>query len=179
MREIDSFASLLLEEAKYFLAKSDDLDEGAKNASLHVALQLAFSSLEAHVNSMASEFATRSDVNIWDKSVLLEKDMRLEDGVFRLTNQRFFPIQERILFLHNRFAKKPAHRNSTWWSALGSAITSRNDLTHPKRQPPLITSEAVTQALQAVIDTLDSLFRAVYNRKFPSADYGLNTLIAD
>jgi hypothetical protein len=45
---------------------------------------LAFSSLEAHVNSVADEIAIRSDISVHSKGVLLEKKVELKKGEFIL-----------------------------------------------------------------------------------------------
>lgn len=65
MADIDTFATLLLEESKRFLERyqlSNDCE--AKTAFLHSALLLAFCGLEAHVNSVAEEFELRADLSI-------------------------------------------------------------------------------------------------------------------
>ena len=61
--EIDDFALSLLEEAKWFLEKGGrNAGNSLESPFLHAALLVAFCSLEAHVNSVADDFALRPGV---------------------------------------------------------------------------------------------------------------------
>ena len=73
MADVDAFASQLLEEAKRFLEKAViDGDAEGESGYLHAALNLAFSALEAHVNSIADDFLVRSDLSLLDRSILTQ-----------------------------------------------------------------------------------------------------------
>jgi len=166
--DIDDFAASLLEEAKRFLEKATESGDVVE-AHLHAALMLGFCALEAYVNSIADDFSrARVDLAPADKGVLLEKDLRLEHGEFKLGGLKMYRLEDRILFLHQRFAVEPLDRTVTAWSELGSALNLRNQLTHP-RQVPVIAVGQVERALQSIVDTLDMLFRALYKRPFPAA----------
>lgn len=174
MSEIDDFARGLLEESKRFLEKGKESDDPhGKRANLHAALMLAFCSLEAHVNSIAEEVSMRADTSIHDKSVLLEKTVRLEDGVFALKDSlQMTRLEDRIQFIHRRFGGHPIDRTQVWWTHFLAAANLRNDLTHPKGVPA-ITEDGVSRAIQAIIDTLDAIYEAVYRTGFPAASRGL------
>ena len=87
MAEIDAFAARLWEEAKGFLEKARATSVvKRREAYLHAALNLGFCSLEAHLNAIAEDFLTREDLLPHERSVLLEKRVDLEHGVFRLSN---------------------------------------------------------------------------------------------
>lgn len=177
MADIDDFATSLLEEAKRFLEKAEgERDSVARNAYLHSALLLSFCSLEAHVNAVAEEFAgARHDLTPQEQGVLLEKEVRLEDGEFKLGGLRMYRLTERIEFLHVRFGGTPIDKNSArWWSDLGNALDLRNKLTHPK-QAQVITVDSVKRATQCVVDTIDALYQCIYKRKFPAAGRGLQS----
>ena len=179
MPEIDSFARLLLEEAKRFLEKARDSgDDSTREANLHAALLLAFCALEAHVNAAASDFAGRSDLSPHDRSVLFEQEVRLENGEFVLKPDqlKMVRLEDRILFLYQRISGKSADRTATWWAELGQAIDLRNRLTHPKKVPT-ISVKVVERAIQAVIDTMDAVYRAIYNEKFPPSARGLQSVL--
>lgn len=176
MAEIDEFASLLLEEAKRFLEKAQDASD-TQQPHLHAALMLAFCSLEAHTNAIADDFSTRPDLSPADRGVLLEKEVRLEDGEFRLGALRIHRLEDRILFLHRRFGGRPLDRNVAWWSELASAIQLRNQLTHP-RTVPAINLPEVIRALQAIINTIDALYQAIYHRPFPAASRRLQSRLS-
>jgi hypothetical protein len=167
--EIDLFARLLLEEAKRFLEKAKESeDDIARDANAHASLLLAFCALEAHVNAASNDFAGRPDLSAHDRAILFEQEVRLENGEFvlRPDHLKIFRLEDRLLFLYQKISGKAADRTSPWWAALGHALDLRNRLTHPKNVPKISTTLAET-AIQAVIDTIDALYRAIYNEKFP------------
>lgn len=175
MPEIDDFARGLLEEAKRYLEKaSESEEEAAVNAHLHAALMLAFCSLEAHINAIADEFSARPDFSAHEKGVILEKEVRLENGEFVLSNTlKMARLEDRIQFLHFKFSA-PLDRSKPRWSQLIEALALRNKLTHPKGALD-ITEAAISRAIQAIIDTIDGLYRAIYGKAFPAANRGLQS----
>lgn len=178
MADIDEFATSLLEEAKRFLekAKTDHADDTARTAFLHAALMLAFCSLEAHVNAMGEEFALRPGLPLHDRGVLLEKEVKLNDGEFSLGGLRMYRLEERIQFLYKQFSGKSLDKTAQWWGQLKNAIDTRNKLTHPKDAHP-IKIEQVGSAIESVITTIDSLYLAIYKKGFPAAKRGLHSRI--
>jgi hypothetical protein len=177
MTAIDEFASTLLEEAKQFLEKSAGGTGAGVHAYLHAALMLGFSALEAHLNAIAEDFETRKELTPHETAVLLEKTVRLEDGEFKVTPKlQMSRIEDRIQLLHRKFAGVPADKSSLWWMHLMTALNLRNELTHPKGVPT-ITRDAVSRALQAIVDALDAIYKAVYKRRFPAASRGLQSRV--
>jgi hypothetical protein len=172
--EIGDFASSLLEEAKRFLERAEESpDKTAQAANLHAALMLAFCALEAHLNVVSDEVAQWSDVTDHQRSVLLEKEIGLKEGDFVLGNKlQMFRIMDRLQVLH-RIAKGKI-QSGPWQQNLSGAIDLRNKLTHPKTVPT-ITVAAVKSAITAVIETLDTLYLAVYRRRFPVANRRLQS----
>jgi hypothetical protein len=169
MPDFDVFASTLLEEAKRFVERAVAARGGSGEApNLHAGLMLAFCALEAHVNAVADEMAQRGGQPPHVMGVLLEKEVRLVDGRFELDNRlRISRLEDRVYLLHAYFGLKP-DLHGPWRAALAGALGLRNKLTHPKGVPT-ITVDAVKGAVQAVIDTIDSLYRALYDRPFPVA----------
>ncbi|MDZ4687483.1 MAG: hypothetical protein SH850_20620 [Planctomycetaceae bacterium] len=176
MAEIDEFAMSLLEESKRFLEKARECpDAPGEVAYLHAALMLAFCSLEAHTNAIAADFALDNSLSVHEKALLLEKDVRLEDGEFKIhPSLKVMRLEDRIQFLHLRFSGQPLNRSETWWSELRSAIVLRNQLTHPKEAGEIARGN-VERAVTAIIDTLNAVFLAVYRKGFPSASRGLSS----
>jgi hypothetical protein len=174
--QFDLFANQLLEEAKRFLEKGKECsDSAAEAANLHAALMLSFCALEAHVNAIAEELSVRPELSAHEKGILLERDVRLENGEFHLKPAlRMAKLEDRVEFLHVKFSGKPMDRSSTWWSQLGAATSLRNQLTHA-RDVPAVSQKAVRSAIQAIIDVLDALYQAIYKRKFPPANRGLQS----
>lgn len=180
MNELDNFAESLIEEAKRFLERANEhKEEEGKKANLHAALMIGFCALEAHVNSIIDDFInTYQNLTVHDKGILCEREVRLNDkGVFELTKQlKMTRMEDRILFLHRRFSGKSLDRNSAWWSDLIGAIKHRNSLTHPKESHSLTLTE-VARSLQAIIDTINALYLACFNRAFPMASRGIQSTL--
>jgi hypothetical protein len=175
MPEIDFFAAQLLEEAKRFrenaIATNDDV---TRDAYLHAALMLGFSSLEAHVNAICEELAGRPELSVHEKGLLLEREARLENGAFKLSGLKMSRLEDRVAFLHRHYSQSAAYKQASWWSELGTAISLRNNLTHPKGIPT-ITANAVTNALNSIIGALDSLYQTIYKKPFPAGNRGLHS----
>ena len=172
---IDEFARNLLEEAKRYLEKAI---EEKVSAHLHAALMLVFSSLEAHINSISEDFKDRPELCQHERGLLLEKDVRLENGAFVLKHSlKITRLEDRIKFLHLRFSGEPIDTSGPHWSRLVDALTLRNSLTHPKKSIE-ITENNVAQAIQAIIDIIDDLYRAIYNSPFPAANRGLGSKLS-
>lgn len=169
MAEIDNIASTLLEQSKRFLEKAAGTEDGAaQEAYLHAALMLSFSSLEGHVNSICTDFAGRPELSLHEKAFLLEEEVRLDAGVFKKGGLKMSRLEDRILFLFARFSKTEVDRTDGWWPRLSAATRLRNKLTHPKDQPS-VSLKATSSALEAIVDVLDALYRAIYKRGFPAA----------
>lgn len=175
MPEIDDFAALLLEEAKRFLENARAIDDSAgSDAYLHAALMLGFSALEAHVNAVCEEFSTRPELSAHERALLLEMDVKLENGEFKLSGFRMSRLEERMTFVHRRFSGKAPNKNAPWSAALGSALELRNRLTHPK-SAPVVSVDEIERALGAIIEAIDALYQAIYKKKFPAASRGLHS----
>lgn len=175
MADFDQFASSLLEESKRFLEKAVGAEEKtSQDAFLHASLLLAFSSLEAHVNAISGEFSERPEFAVHEKGLLLEREVRLQDGVFVLAGLRMSRLEDRILFLHRHFSGKPLDKAVAWWAQLSNAIEIRNKLTHPKAVQPL-TAKNVREALSAIIASIDTLYNVIYKKNLPAAILALNS----
>jgi hypothetical protein len=146
-----------------------------KKAQTSMQPWLAFCALDAHLNAIAMDFERRKgDFSAHDRFVLFEYDVRLDGGEFisKETILKIWRLEDRIQFLHKRLSGKTVNKSVPWWSELGNAIDLRNKLTHPKTVPT-ISIENVGRTIQAVVDTLNALYLAVYRTKFPAANRGL------
>jgi hypothetical protein len=179
MAEIDAFAAQLWEEAKGFLEKARATSVvKRREAYLHAALNLGFCSLEAHLNAIAEDFLTREDLLPHERSVLLEKRVDLEHGVFRLSNvTQIYRLEDRLLFLCTRFSKRPPlDRGASYWAQFKEALELRNNLTHPK-EPTNVAVLSVERALLAILDVLDISYRRIYGQKYPGKKRGLESAV--
>jgi hypothetical protein len=112
MAALSDFAADLLEEAKRFLEKASDgsSDNGTK-AFLHAALMLGFAAFEAHINAIADDFLSRSDLSPHERGVLSEKAVELVHGEFQVKNTlKIQRLEDKVLFLSQRFSKTPIDR---------------------------------------------------------------------
>ncbi len=178
MSAIDLFANQLLEESKRFLEKAREApDDVARAANLHASLMLSFCALEAHVNAIAEEFSVGSDLSVHEKGLLLEKDVRLEDGQYRIKDSlKIVRLEERFQFLYAKFSGKPLDTSLNWWGKLMAALQLRNQLTHAK-DILKISEPAVRSATEAIIEALDGLYRSIYKKPFPPASQGLHSCL--
>lgn len=174
----DEFGALLFEEAKAFLEKfCAHRDDKTSVAYLHAALLLGYGALEAHVNSIAADFTDRSESTILERSIMQERDVTLKDGQFELTpGLKMFRLEDRYEFLYRRFQKQPLDKTAAWWSQLKMGLGLRNALTHP-REPKVVTEKDVTDSLNAVLEAIDVLFKAVYRKPYPRKRRRLGSLI--
>ena len=175
MAEFDVFSGELLEESKRFLEKaSESADEIAKTAFLHAALLLSCSALEARVNAVAADAAQyRSGLTVHERALLLEKDVRLEKGEFKIVDVlKMTRLDERIEFIFVRLSGKTLDKSEAWWGALKAAIRLRNALTHPK-DVPAVNEKSVGAAIEATIEALNALSKAIYGKAYPAANRGL------
>jgi hypothetical protein len=179
LAEIDAFAIQLLEEAKALLEKSRTASP-AKNKEpyLHAALNLGFCGLEAHVNAIAEDFLTLSDLPLHKRSILSGKKVELEHGKFRVSKQtQVYRLEDRILFLCHRFSKKPPlDRSAAHWGQFKDALELRNSLTHP-REPAAITEQSVERALLSILQLLDLMYRRIYGKEYPARKRGLQSTV--
>jgi len=174
-KDRDAFAISLLEESKRFLEKAKASDSAGREAFLHAAILLAFCSLEAHINSMAEDFACFMTLTPHELGLLREREVKLDNGRFEVTESlRMVRLEDKIRFICDRFAQKKVDFTAPWWSRLGDASKLRNELTHPKEYVPLEIN-AVSSAIESIIATLDAVYTAVYNRRFPAAGLQLDS----
>lgn len=175
MDEIDAFASSLLEEAKRFLELAKDAREDeAQAAFLHAALMIGFCAFEAHINAIGDELAVGPNLSPHDIGILKEFDVQLNNGRFEVVERlKMYRLEDRVCFLFARFSE-PVNKLDIWWSRFRTANTLRNELTHPKDVPSINVS-GVQDAIEALIDTTDRIYKAVYKKRLPAAARGLHS----
>jgi len=176
MSDIDIFAGLLLEESKRFLEKATvSADHGGKVAYLHASLLLCFASFEAHLNAISDDFGHREDLDVHDRAIMFEREVKLKDGRFELAStMKMYRLEDRVQFVYRRFSGEAIDTTLAWWAQLQAATNSRNGLTHPKVHVQM-TERNVSDAISAVVLALGAIYRAVYHKKFPAVGRGLDS----
>ena len=173
--EADRFSIGLLDEAKRFFEKAEEATEGEQNAYLHASLMVAFSALESHVNGIAEELSMRTPYSIVNKALLLEREVKLEKGRWVLGKEKFYRLEERVAFL---VAEHSGNEPSShpWWSSLLDGIKVRNSLVHPREALNLKLTD-VKRFLEAIIDSLNDIYLAVFGKGHPSFNRGLQSTL--
>lgn len=174
MLNIDEFSVSLFEEAKRFLEKAREASGDGRTAFLHAAILLGFSSLEAHINAIAEEQLLHDGLELYDKSILMEKEVRYKNGGFELGDLKIYRLQDRIEYLFQRFGKGELDKKSSYWSGFMEAASLRNKLTHPKENTE-VTLGAVEIALRAVLELINVLYSSIYRRPYPAFRRGLDS----
>jgi hypothetical protein len=164
----DDFAVLLFEEAKRFLEKSraeSSLD--GQTAYLHASLLLGYCALEAHINSVGADFVERKDLSLLHQSILQERDVALKSGQFELTESlKVYRLEDRFEFICRFFSGQPLDKSKQWWGTLKDGLKLRNGITHP-REPKGVSEQVVARILDAILESLDALYVAVYRKSYP------------
>jgi hypothetical protein len=168
MSDADEFARSLMEESKRFYEKTREArDPEATRAYLHACITIAFCALEAHINCVADDFLTRNDLNILERSILGERSYRLERGQFVLSDSlKMYRLEDRYEFLYTRFSGRNLDRTQAWWGKFVKASATRNALVHPKTAV-VITLEMAKDAIESILDAINDLYEAVYQRPYP------------
>jgi hypothetical protein len=176
MEKFDLFCDALLEESKRFLEKAKEEKEQINiSAYLHASLLLSISSLEAFVNGISDDFREASSLTVHEKSFLLEKDISLSNGEFKLDNRlKMSRLMERIEFLFRKFNYSKLDKQLKWWQHFNEGISLRNSLVHPKEYSE-IKFVQIESTLKSVIECIDRLFKAVYKKGFPNIKMGLDS----
>jgi hypothetical protein len=176
---IDALSVTLFEQAKRFLEKAKEAKEqDVKAPFCNAALLLAFSALEAHVNSIAEELALRPGLSVLEQSILNENEYRLKDGKFELTNKlKMYRLEDRIEFIIANFSIPGTADDNAWQQQLSASITLRNRLVHPKSGIEITESE-VALCLNAVLSCLNYLYLRIFKKPYPSVNRSLHSSLS-
>jgi len=169
LNDIDNLASSLLEQAKRF--REIAAEQKGKDGEFPycvAALLSGFSALEAHVNAVAEELSERKECGLLEKSILLEKEVKLVSGKYSLTKTlKMYRLEDRISFIVKNFSTEHFPPKGTWWGEFSQATQLRNDLVHPKDKV-VVDVDVVERALSAILELLEYIYRAVFKKGYPA-----------
>jgi hypothetical protein len=176
MSDFDDFCSDLLEQAKRYLEKiRADKNACHQNAYKNACLLLTVCALEAYINGISDEITLAPNFPILLKGTLLEKEVKLVKGDFKLTeNLKMSRLTEKIEILYKRHKRKVLNDQENWWLVLQSGIDIRNKLTHPKEKLDL-SEEFLKKVLKSVIDCISCLYLCIYKREFPKKNLDITS----
>ncbi|MBI5056573.1 MAG: hypothetical protein HZB61_08170 [Nitrospirae bacterium] len=168
IRTADDYAYDLLEKAKRFYGKGkNEFDENGKSAYYQSSIIFAVMCLETTINSIADELCIRDDFSLNEKSLLLEREISFDKGLFNLSRKlKMSRLIDKISFLLARFNARTDKSTDVWWGQLMEGINIRNALIHPKTIPT-ISPIQVENTILSVLKCIDVLYRAIYKRKYP------------
>jgi hypothetical protein len=174
MSDFVEYSRGLMDAAKGFRTHALGLEEGeVKQAFLRAALLHACSFLEAHLNYMAVHFTDNTMFSLHEKGVLLEKEVRFDQGAFRLSNTlKISRITDRIDLLLSKCSTNPAADKAGWYPDVACTLKTRNSLVHPKDAHTLSESD-VQSALVCVLKAADKLYNVVFGKGLPYAKKGI------
>ncbi|MGO4618571.1 hypothetical protein AB4Z34_01550 [Ensifer sp. 2YAB10] len=174
MSDFIDYSKDLMETAKGFREKASAAsDDGLKQAYLRAALLHAFSFLEAHLNYMAEHFETSPMFTLHERGILLEREIVFENGAFSMTAKtKFSRLTDRIELLLFKCSVDLAQAKGTWFSKLKDALKVRNALVHP-REAHSLSEEQLTAAMRAILEGVDTLYRAVFKKNLPYTKKGI------
>lgn len=177
MSTFDEFAEDLMEDAKRFYELGrDESNNTAKQAYLRASLLLSVSSLEAFINGVVDDFIDRRgffDIN--QIAFLTERNIELVSGQFEIRNRlNMKRLTQRIEIIFAKFDSSKLDKTDIWWSDLKSGIKLRNKLVHPKEKTNL-NDKQLLNLISAVLECVNNIFLAVYNRKYPAIARGVNS----
>lgn len=178
MKDFDFYGELLFEEAKYYLeiAKSEEESTKEETAALHASLLLAISALEAYVNAVAEELVENFDLNVYEKSLLSEKNIELNKGIINLgKNLKMYRLIDRIAFIYSKYSLREINETDTWYVEIKQTIKLRNSLVHPKNIVKISYSQT-EKALWSVLNVVNEIYMAVYKCKVPIYNYGMQAV---
>lgn len=175
MVDFIDYTKELMESAKGFAEQGRvATDPRAEQAYLRAALFQAISFLEGHINDVAEQFRHTSMFTIHQKGILLEREVTLRNGAFRLSNKtKYQRILDRIDMLILTGGGTQA-KETSWHSPLCHALKLRNELVHPREIKRLKYKEVI-ESLKAVLDCVDAVFKAIFKKGLPYAGKSMDS----
>lgn len=159
------FSKALLDRAK--TACNVDLER----SFAEMAVAAAFSCLEGMLTHIFEHFIESKSFDVYEKSIMQEKAVRLVRGQPCLGEQRFQSIDDRLQFLFWKFSGEEFDTGKAWWPDFARAVSVRNGVMHPKKEAEIKSNDA-ERAILAIVAALDELMITVFGSKWPKANKG-------
>lgn len=173
---IDDHAFDLINKAKRFYEKGkQETDPIAISSYFQSSVIFSIMFLETIIFGISEELCTRQDLSVLEKSLLLEKNIVFNNGIYSLSDKlKMSKLTDKIIFLLIRFNANFEKNNLPWWSHLIEGIRLRNDLIHPKAVPSM-TPTHVENTITSVLECTNALYKAIYKKAYPHFNKKLTT----
>jgi hypothetical protein len=163
-------------DACYCEAEASKNGKGLVRDSRNLTASILFSSIaiEAFVNDMMADFTALSTdiLTINELAFLSEREVEFVDsgedaGTFRISNSKSYkPLENKIMFLLRRFAKKKICRGQGLLQRLQTIKQLRDKLTHPRKlEEPDFSLADAAEALEVAKEVIGVLARDVWQKK--------------
>ncbi|MCC8137691.1 MAG: hypothetical protein LIO76_06435, partial [Clostridiales bacterium] len=130
------------------------------------SLLLGMSSLEAYVNSISEELCSNFNLEIYEKAMLSEREIKVDKGKVVIGNKlKITRLIDRIELIYCKYSRKDITESDIWDADIKQTIDIRNKLVHPKEMMKL-TYVQTEKALENILNTVNVLFRTVYGKMF-------------
>ena len=137
-----------------------------------MAVAAAFSCLEGMLTHIFDHFIDSRNFDIFERSIMQEKSVKLVRGQPYLGEQRFQSIDDRVQFLFWKFSGEEFDKSKSWWPNFANAVSIRNGIMHPKKEAE-ITAQDAERAILAIVAALDELMWTVFGSRWPKANKGI------
>ena len=170
---IEQFIKTFIKDSRYFLkeAKNNSSSNELRLRFIKASIIASWSTLEGWLNCISYQFGTflsRRQIELHEKAFLLEKKLELRNGKWKISNSDDFQrVEDKILFLLNRFGPHEFDKTSKLWSDFQKIKRIRNGLVHPKTgklEIKDLTLKNAELAIETVITTLKMLTKKIYHK---------------
>lgn len=179
MESFDFFGEILFDEAKFLYEKAlEAKHDREKQLYLQSSLLMGMCALEAYVNSVCEELVSTEGykLELYEKMLLSEKKIELKNGVASLGNQlQMSRLIDKIEYIYCKYSRKQIDQNDKWHDGIHEAIDLRNSLVHPK-EVVMFSTKQIERALSNILQTVNTIFNAVYKRNVPILNYDLQSV---
>ena len=131
---------------------------------------------EEPLNGIADELSSRPNSDLLHNAILLEKDIKIDNGVWTIGKDKFYRLEDRIAFLVAEYSSN-VPSTFTWWSSLHDGMKVRNSLVHPRDAIELKLSD-VHRFLYAIVHALNDIYLCVFKKGHPSFKRGLQSTMS-
>lgn len=164
-----TYFQLLSESSLFYIDQAKSLNKSSKEYMSHILSSMIHSwlLLETYVNHI-SESLSVANLGVYEKGVLNQKMVRLdEDGKIKESGYHF-PTLMRALFVLNTFSKEDTRklRHSTMWTQIKKAEDYRNKMIHPKEFTiKSINVKVAEETRDAIIELIKKMNYSIFRKK--------------
>ncbi len=175
--DLGDYLNIMVEYAKAFYQKALITSDGDQQKTfLEISFLLGFSFLEGTLSYIFEHFDRNENFNVFERSILEEKDVKIEKGIPKTFGTKYRSIEERIQFLLCHFSANQFDFDKSWWQGLMQSIQKRNNILHPKNSSPVLLKDSEL-FLNSLVEAVDEIYKTVFGTKWPKSKLGVQTSV--